>query len=144
MSGDTVDRGGVEFRSYAEGQGPGSNRSFGFVFAGAFAVIGLLPALHHRPIRIWALALAAAFLAVALLMPSILRPLNKAWFLLGMMLGKIVTPVMMGLIFFAGITPIAALRRALKSSGLDTRFDSKAASYWIPREPDVRSFKQQF
>ena len=48
MGGETVDRGGVELRSYAEGQGPGSNRSFGFVFAGAFAVIGLLPVLHHH------------------------------------------------------------------------------------------------
>jgi Saxitoxin biosynthesis operon protein SxtJ len=144
MGGDTVDRGGVELRSYAEGQGPGSNRSFGFVFAGAFAVIGLLPALHHHSIRIWALALAGVFLAVALVIPAILRPLNKAWFLLGMMLGKIVTPVMMGLIFFVGITPLAALRRSLKSSGLDTGFDRKATSYWIPREPAVRSFKQQF
>jgi hypothetical protein len=144
MVSDAGNGGGADVSSHAESEQPGSDRSFGFVFAGAFLVIAILPAIHHRPIRIWAIAVAAAFLGVALLRPSLLRPLNMVWFRFGMLLGKVVTPVMMGLIFFVAVTPVAMLRRSFKSTGLDVRFDRGAKSYWIPRQKSVRSFKQQF
>jgi hypothetical protein len=144
MSSDAADAGGIDLSSHAETDQPGSDRSFGLVFTGAFLVVGLLPALHHGRIRSWALAVAAVFLATALVRPSVLRHLNRAWFRLGLLLGTVATPVMMALIFLTAVTPVAVLRRSLKSTGLDISFDRKAASYWIPREKTARSFKQQF
>jgi Saxitoxin biosynthesis operon protein SxtJ len=144
MSSNAADGSGADFSSHAKSDQPGSDRSFGLVFTGVFILAAILPALHHGRVRPWALAVAAAFLVAALLRPSVLRHLNMVWFRFGLLLGKVVTPVMMGLIFLVAVTPIAVLRRRLKSTGLDISFDPKAESYWIPRERTARSFKQQF
>ncbi|HEY9568499.1 MAG TPA: SxtJ family membrane protein [Thalassobaculum sp.] len=119
----------------------GSERSFGIVFAAVFAVVGLLPLLDGAAPRPWALAVAAAFLAVALLRPRLLAPANRAWFRLGMLLGAIVTPVVMALVFFIAVTPTALLLRLFGKDPLNRRFDPDAPSYWIPRdaEADARS-----
>ncbi len=126
---------------------PGSDRSFGLVFASAFAVIGLLPLVHAAPVRPWALALAALFLLAALVRPRILHPLNRVWAQFGAALHKIVSPVVLGLLFFAVVTPLAMLMRLLGKDPLRRGFDTGASSYWLKRDqptPDARSLRRQF
>jgi Saxitoxin biosynthesis operon protein SxtJ len=113
----------------------GSNRSFGLVFAAVFAAIALLPAIHGAPIRMWALAVAAAFAAAALLVPRLLYPLNRAWFALGLLLHHIVNPVIMAVLFYGAILPMALLLRLLGKDLLRLKRDEAATSYWITRDP---------
>jgi hypothetical protein len=125
----------------------GSDRSFGLLFAAVFAGICAVPLLSGRPPRFWALAPAALFLAVALLHPIWLKPLNLLWFQFGKLLHRIVTPIVLGVMFFATFTPIAVVSRALGRDPLRLRFDRAAASYWILRDPPgpaPDSFKNQF
>jgi len=126
-----------------------SDRSFGFVMAAFFALLALFPLLHGplSSIRWWALVVAAAFLALALLWPAPLRPLNRAWLKLGLLLSKIVSPVVMMVLFYATVTPIGVLMRWTGKDPLRLRRDATATSYWIPREPPgpaPDSMKQQF
>ena len=90
-----------------------SDRSFGFVMAAFFALVALFPLLHGplSSIRWWALIVAAAFLALALLWTAPLRPLNRAWLRLGLLLSKIVSPVVMMVLFYATVTPVGVLAR---------------------------------
>jgi hypothetical protein len=112
-----------------------SERSFGFVFAGVFAVIALWPFLWGGDIRYWALAIAVIFLGAALMRPRILRPLNLLWFKFGQLLHHVVNPLVMGLIFFAGIVPTALFMRARGKAPL--RLDNAKASgtTWVERVP---------
>jgi Saxitoxin biosynthesis operon protein SxtJ len=126
-----------------------SDRSFGFVMAAFFALLALFPLLHGplSSIRWWALVVAAAFLALALLWPAPLRPLNRAWLKLGLLLSKIVSPIVMMVLFYATVTPIGVLMRWAGKDPLRLSRDTTAASYWIPREPPgpaPESMKQQF
>ncbi len=113
----------------------GSERNFGLVFAAVFAVVGALPMLDGADARIWALVVAAAFLAAALLKPALLKPLNRVWFLFGMALHKVVNPLVMGLLFFLVVTPVAIAMRLAGKDPLRLRFDREARSYWIERTP---------
>ena len=126
-----------------------SDRSFGFVMAAFFGLVALFPLLHGplSSIRWWALAIAAAFLAFALLWPAALRPLNRAWLKLGLLLSKVVSPIVLMILFYATVTPIGILMRWAGKDPLRLRRDRAAASYWIPREPpgpSPDSMKQQF
>ena len=126
-----------------------SDRSFGFVMAAFFALLALFPLLHGplSSIRWWALVVAAAFLALALLWTAPLRPLNRAWLKLGLLLSKIVSPVVMMVLFYATVTPVGVLMRLAGKDPLRLRRNAAAASYWIPREPPgpaPDSMKQQF
>ena len=126
-----------------------SDRSFGLVMAACFGIVALLPLLHApvSAIRWWALAIAAAFLALALLWTAPLRPLNRWWLKLGLLLSKVVSPIVLMLLFYATVTPIGLLMRATGKDPLRLRRDSAARSYWIPREPPgpaPDSMKQQF
>jgi predicted membrane metal-binding protein len=126
-----------------------SDRSFGFVMAAFFALVALFPLLHGplSSIRWWALVVAAAFLALALLWTAPLRPLNRAWLKLGLLLSKIVSPVVMMVLFYATVTPVGVLMRLAGKDPLRLRRNAAAASYWIPREPPgpaPDSMKQQF
>jgi predicted membrane metal-binding protein len=112
-----------------------SDRSFGLVFAAVFAIVTIWPLIHGEDIRWWSLAIAAAFLVIALAIPRILHPLNRAWTAFGLLLHRIVSPVIMGAIFFVAVTPIALLMRLFGKIPLQLRFDPKAASYWIVRTP---------
>ncbi|MEJ2435526.1 MAG: SxtJ family membrane protein [Pseudolabrys sp.] len=113
----------------------GSNRSFGLVFGVFFLLVALLPVVHGDPIRWWALGIAAAFVAAALLMPRLLTPLNRVWFALGLLLHRVVNPVVMAVMFYGAILPMALLLRALGKDLLRLKREPEAASYWIPREP---------
>jgi len=83
----------------------GSDRSFGFVFATVFALIALLPLLHGHALRLWALAPAAAFLILALAAPKVLAPLNRVWMAVGRLLNRIVSPVVMAVLFLVAVVP---------------------------------------
>ncbi|MDK9720555.1 MAG: SxtJ family membrane protein [Rhodospirillales bacterium] len=125
----------------------GSDQSFGLVFSGFFAIIGLWPLIHAEMPRLWALVLAALFLAVSFIRPELLKPLNRVWFLFGLLLHKIVSPLIMGLLFFLTVTPTALIMRARGKDLLRLKRDPKAASYWILRDPpgpDAGGMTRQF
>jgi hypothetical protein len=112
-----------------------SDRSFGFVFTAFFALVALLPLLHHRKPRVWALILAGIILLVALARPSLLRIPNRLWTLLGLLLSRIVNPVVMGVLFYGVVTPMALIRRLSGNNSMRLGFDPQAPSYWQQREP---------
>lgn len=125
----------------------GSDRSFGLVFAGFFALVALWPLIHGVSPRWWALALAAAFAAAAFAAPGLLRPLNRAWFAFGMLLHHVVNPIIMAAMFYGAILPMGLLLRALGKDLLRLKRDPAAPSYWIPREPpapEPGSMQKQF
>ncbi len=124
-----------------------SNRSFGFVFAAFFAFVGFWPLVHQQPIRWWAAGLGAIFLVLALAAPALLMPLNKTWAAFGLLLHKIVTPIIMGLLFFGAVTPMGWLMRAFGKRPIPVGFDRNAKSYWVlrtPPGPAPETMKQQF
>lgn len=112
-----------------------SERSFGLVFAGFFLIVGCLPVLSGHAPRPWLLAVAAVFAALAFAAPRVLRPLNIVWFWIGLLLHRIVSPVVMGAVFFLCMTPIGLVMRALGKRPLPLGRDPQTASYWIPRDP---------
>ena len=124
-----------------------SDRTFGLVFAVLFAVIGLWPLLGGDAVRIWSLGLAVAFLARALVAPGLLAPLNRLWMRFGLLLHKVVSPLVLGLMFYATVTPIGLIMRLLGKDPLGRGFDPAAKSYWIERDPPgpaPETMKNQF
>jgi Saxitoxin biosynthesis operon protein SxtJ len=113
----------------------GSDRAFGIVFASFFTVVGVLPTLRGGPIRGWSLAVAVAFLAVAVWRPALLAPFNRFWTWIGWLLHRIVNPLVMGFIFYTTITPIGLLLRLAGHDLLKLNQDRDAATYWIERRP---------
>jgi hypothetical protein len=112
-----------------------SDRSFGLVFAGFFLVVAFLPLLKGHAARWWAAPFSALFLIVALVAPSILRPLNRIWLQVGLLLQRIVSPVILAVLFYLVFTPLSFLGRMMGKDFLKLRFDRDAKSYWIPRTP---------
>jgi len=112
-----------------------SDRTFGLVFAAASLLAGLAPLKHGRHVRIWALGLALVFLAVALIHPSLLRVFNRLWMKLGYLMGRVVNPIVMAILFFTVFTPVAFLMRLFGKDPLRLKLDPVAGSYWIPRLP---------
>jgi len=112
-----------------------SERSFGIVFAAVFAVVGVWPLISGDGVRWWALGVAAVFLSLAFIRPAVLAPLNKAWMKFGEILHKIVSPVIMGLLFYLTVTPVGLVMRIFKKDPLGLDFDKAATSYWIERDP---------
>ena len=111
-------------------------RSFGFTVATLFLIIGGWPwVFRGEAPRLWALGLALVFAVAPLVAPRTLGPLNWLWFRFGLLLHGIVNPVIMALIYFAGVVPIGLLVRAAGKDLLRLRWEPQAASYWIPREP---------
>jgi len=125
----------------------GSERMFGLVFMAVFVLMGLWPLWAGQPVKIWALAAAGGFLAAALIAPKLLRPLNLAWFKFGLLLHKIVNPIVMGLLFFLTVTPMAIIFRLTGKDLLNRKFEPEAETYWIRRDPPgpaPDSMKNQF
>ncbi|MBS0593678.1 MAG: hypothetical protein JSR84_09440 [Proteobacteria bacterium] len=124
-----------------------SDRAFGFVFAGVFAIIGLLPLILGGRLRLWAVGLAIAFAAVALVMPQLLAPANRLWTRFGLLLHRVVSPLALGIMFFVAITPTGLLMRLFGKDPLRLRFERDRPSYWIDRVPPgpaPQSLKDQF
>ncbi len=112
-----------------------SDRAFGIVFAVVFLVIAVFPLFFGGAPHVWSLGVAAAFLGCSLLRPGLLAPLNRIWTRFGLLLHRIVSPLVLGIMFFGVITPMGMVRRALGGDPLRLRFDRKATSYWVVREP---------
>jgi Saxitoxin biosynthesis operon protein SxtJ len=124
-----------------------SDRSVGLVFAGVFVLVGALPLLKLAEPRWWALAVAAVLGLVALLRPAILRPLSRVWLGLGKLLHKIVSPLVMGAVFFVCVTPIGWIQRMRGRDMLSLRRREDLSSYWVAREvesPAAETMKRQF
>ena len=120
-----------------------SNRSFGIVFFVVFLLIALYPLTHGGEIRIWSLIISLIFLILGLLNSKILAPLNKIWFKFGILLGKIVSPLIMGIIFFLVVTPIGFIMRLLGKDVLNLKYN-KNKSYWIEKNGPKSKMKNQF
>jgi hypothetical protein len=124
-----------------------SDRSFGLVFAGVFALIGCWPVVRLLPPRWWMLGIAVAFALVALVWPQILHPFNRTWLALGRLLHRVVSPLLMGVIFFVVVTPIAWIMRLRGKDVLSLARRTDLLSYWITREPQApasETMKRQF
>ena len=121
----------------------GSNRSFGIVFSIVFLIIAIFPFLNQGELRLWSLIISIIFLFLGLLNSKLLTPLNKIWFKFGMLLGKIVSPLVMGLIFFFVVTPIGILMRILNKDLLNLKFNKKS-TYWIEKNDPKSKMKNQF
>lgn len=126
----------------------GSERGFGIVFGVVFAIVAVWPLVFGGGgIRFWALAIAAVFGVVAFVRPGLLRPLNRMWFKFGILLGKIVAPLVMMLVFFVAVTPTALIARLLGKDSLRLRPSHKEAqSAWIerPEQEQTIRMKNQF
>lgn len=125
----------------------GSDRAFGITFAVVFCLIALFPLLHGGSVRLWALAIAAIFAAIALIRAALLAPLNRIWFRFGMLLHKVVNPLILGLMFFVIITPVAAITRLFGGKLLSLGYDKSAPSYWhrrSPPGPEPETIRNQF
>ena len=120
-----------------------SNRSFGIVFFIVFLIITLYPLTYGGEIRLWSLIISLIFLTLGLLNFKILSPLNKIWFKFGIFLGKIVSPLIMGIIFFLVVTPIGLIMRLLGKDVLNLKYD-KNKSYWIEKNGPKSKMKNQF
>ena len=121
-----------------------SNRSFGLLFFFVFLIISLWPLLNEGPVRIWSIAIAIIFLILGLVNSKLLTPLNILWFKFGMFLGSIVSPFVMGIVFFLVITPTGFIMKMMNRDLLNNKYDNKKKSYWINRIKTKSSMKQQF
>jgi hypothetical protein len=123
-----------DFGREQESQGS-SDRAFAIVFAIFFALVGFSPLRTHHPMRSWAFPVGGLFLIVGILKPIWLRPLNKCWTKLGLLMGRIVSPVITAVLFYAVVTPTGLLFRILGKDPLRRSSDPEARSYWIDRQP---------
>lgn len=112
-----------------------SNRTLGLTFAAVFLIVGLYPLAFGGQVRVWSIVIAGGFSIVAVVLPDLLGPLNKVWTRFGLLLHKIVSPIVLGILFFALVTPIGILMRLLGKDLLRLRWDRGAPTYWVNREP---------
>ena len=121
-----------------------SNKSFGIVFFIIFLLIALWPLLNYENIRIWSLIVSIIFLALGLINSKILTPLNKLWFKFGILLGSVVSPIVMGIIYFGIVTPIGILLRLTGKDVLNLKRNENKKSYWIKKDKNDSNMKNQF
>jgi|TARA_E500000178_G_scaffold185942_1_gene184164 hypothetical protein len=121
----------------------GSNRSFGIVFFILFLLIALYPMINSEGIRMWSIIVSLIFLVLGLLDSKILTPLNKIWFKFGMLLGRIISPFIMGIIFFLVVTPIGLIMRILGKDLVNLKYNNNK-TYWIEKTGPKSKMKNQF
>ena len=121
----------------------GSNKSFGIVFFIVFLLIAIYPLINNGELRIWSLIIAIIFLILGLINSKVLTPLNKLWFKFGLLLGKVISPLIMGIIFFLVVTPTALIMRIIGKDLLNLKFNNKK-SYWIEKTGPKSKMKNQF
>ena len=120
-----------------------TNKNFGIIFSIVFLIIALFPLINDESLRIWSLIVSTVFLFLGLINSKILTPLNKMWFKFGLILGRIVSPVIMGVIFFLVVTPTAFIMRLVGKDLLNLKFN-KRKSYWIEKNEPKSKMKNQF
>ena len=120
-----------------------SNKSFGIVFFVVFLLISIYPLINNESIRLWSLIVAIIFLILGVLNSNFLSPLNKLWFKFGILLGRIISPIIMGFIFFLVVTPTGLIMRLLGKDILNLKF-SNYKSYWIEKTGPKSKMKNQF
>ena len=120
-----------------------SNRSFGVVFFVVFLLIALYPLINQESIRYWSLGISLIFFFLGILNSKILSPFNKLWFKFGIFLGKIISPIIMGIIFFFVVTPTGLIMRTLGKDLLNLKYN-KNKSYWIKKNGPKSKMKYQF
>ena len=121
-----------------------SNRNFGLVFFFVFLIVSLWPLLNGEPFRIWSIVIAIIFLILGLMNSNLLTPLNILWFKFGLFLGSIVSPIIMGIVFFLVITPTGFVMKIMGKDLLNKKHDNEKKSYWINRSKTKSTMKQQF
>ena len=121
-----------------------SNRNFGLVFFVLFLIVSFWPLTYDGQIRIWFAIISLIFLILGLINSKLLTPLNQLWFKFGMILGAIVAPIVMAVVFFLVITPTGFIMRIMGKDLLRKRYDKKKETYWIKRSKPVSTMKQQF
>ena len=121
----------------------GSNKSFGIVFFIVFLLIAIYPLINNDELRIWSLVVSIIFLILGLINSKVLTPLNKLWFKFGLLLGKVISPLIMGIIFFLVVTPTALIMRIIGKDLLNLKFNNKN-SYWIEKTGPKSKMKNQF
>jgi len=121
-----------------------SEKSFGVVFSIVFLIVSLYPLINSEGLRIWALVVSAIFLLFAYVAPKILSLPNKLWFKFGMLIGSIVAPIFMALVYFVTVLPTGLIMRLLGKDLLKQKLDKNAKSYWIERKEPMGSMKNQF
>ena len=118
------------------------NITFGILFFILFLIFGLYPLKSDEAIRVWSVVLSLVLLIITIIKPNLFTFINKFWIILGILLGKIISPIVMGLVFFFVVTPIGILVRVLKKDVMGLK--RGASSYWINREDKVQTMKKQF
>ena len=122
----------------------GTNKSFGIVFFVVFLLIGFYPLLNDDSLRWWALIVSVFFLLLGFLNSVLLTPLNSIWFKFGLFLGKFVSPIVMGLVYFAVVFPTFLFLKLLKKNYLNIKYEKNKHSYWIEVKNKNNSMKDQF
>ena len=121
-----------------------SPKSFGVVFSIVFLIVALYPLTNSEDIRLWAIIISAIFLLLAFVASQILALPNKLWFKFGILLGSIIAPIVMALVYFLTVLPTGLIMRLLGKDLLKQKLDKNAKSYWIERSEPMGSMKNQF
>ena len=121
----------------------GSNKSFGIVFFIVFLIIALYPMLKGQDLRLWSLIISFIFLILGMINSSILSPLNKIWFKFGILLGNIISPIVMAIVFFVVVTPTGIIMKILRKALIGLKKNNKN-TYWIEKKAKMTSMKNQF
>ena len=120
-----------------------SNRSFGILFFVVFLTISLWPLLKENDLRIWSFIISILFLILSILNSKILSPIKRVWIRFGELLGQIISPIVLAVVFFIVVTPIGLFMKILRKDLLNIKF-TKDKSYWIKRDKDLGPMKNQF
>ena len=120
-----------------------SNRNFGIVFSIVFLIIAIWPILNQNEIRIWSIIISLIFLILGLINSKFLSPLNKAWFKFGLILGSVIAPIVMGVVFFLVVTPTGLIMKALGKDLLELK-RNKNNTYWLEKDNSNNNLKNQF
>ena len=120
-----------------------SSRSFGIVFFIVFIIISLWPLTYDSQIRVWSMFIAIVFLILGLINSKLLTPLNRIWFKFGILLGALVAPIVMGIVFFLVVTPTGILMKLLRKDLINLKKNNKK-TYWIEKKELTSNMKNQF
>ena len=121
-----------------------SNRSFGLLFFIVFIVVGLWPVIKGEAANIYLILISLFFLIFGLINSKILSPFNKAWIKFGEILGLIIAPIIMALVYFIILTPISLIVRMFGKDLLGLKFLKNQDTYWTKRKKKIGTMKKQF